>query len=106
MSLQKKGIISYIISRANETLDDAKISADNKKRKFAVNRLYYAAFYAVSALLLKKQILTNSHNGIKAKLSEHFIITNKLSQDLGKYILNCLLSDKKENMMIGLILTR
>ncbi len=84
MMYDKADVIKYRISRAKETLDDAKLLAHNGKWNSAINRLYYAAFYAVSALLLKENINASSHNGTKSKLSEHFIITGKLSKGLGK----------------------
>jgi len=70
MSDQKIEIVKYRISRAKETLDDAKILAQNKKWNSSINRLYYAAYYAVSALLLNADINPSSHNGVKAKFSE------------------------------------
>ncbi len=84
MKYDKADIIRYRISRAKETLDDARILAQNQKWNSAINRLYYAAFYAVTALLLKENINASSHNGTKSKFSEHFILTNKLSKNLGK----------------------
>ena len=84
MKYDKADIIIYRLSRARETLDDAKILAHNEKWNSSINRLYYAAFYAVSALLLKENINASSHNGTKSKFSEHFIITGKLSQDYGR----------------------
>jgi enterochelin esterase family protein len=42
---------------------------ENNKWNTAVNRLYYACFYAVIALLLKNDIETQSHNGARTKFS-------------------------------------
>ena len=52
MSRTKEELINYRISRAKDTLDDAQILADKGKWNSAINRLYYAAYYAVIALLL------------------------------------------------------
>lgn len=84
MSLDKKEVIAYRISRAKETLDDAQILAHNKKWNSSINRLYYAAYYAVTALLLDAEINPSSHNGVKAKFSENFILTQKIPKELGK----------------------
>ena len=65
MSLDKKEIFAYRISRAKETLEDAEIRAQNKKWNSSINRLYYAAYYAVTALLLNADINPSSHNGVK-----------------------------------------
>lgn len=50
MSGTKEDLIKYRIIRAKDTLDDAHILADKEKWNSAINRLYYAAYYAVIAL--------------------------------------------------------
>ena len=49
-------LIRYRIERAQEILSDAKILINNNSIFSAINRLYYAAFYAVQALLLTKNL--------------------------------------------------
>lgn len=49
----------------------------------AVNRLYYACFYAASALLLKNELETNTHKGVKTLLGLHFIKPGKLEIKYG-----------------------
>lgn len=70
--------------RARDTLDDARILADKNKWNSAINRLYYASYYAVMALLLDSDLKPTTHNGAKANFSEYFISTNKISKDLGR----------------------
>ena len=45
----------------------------------AMNRLYYAAYYAVIALLLENGITAQTHAGVKQMLGLHFVLTGKLS---------------------------
>ena len=80
----KKDLIEYRLHRAKDTLDDAHILAEKSKWNSTINRLYYAAYYAVIALLLKSDLKTTTHNGVKSNFSEHFIKTNIISKDLGK----------------------
>jgi uncharacterized protein (UPF0332 family) len=98
---RKIEIVKYRISSAKETLDDAKILAQNKKWNSSINRLYYA----VTALLLDANINPSSHNGVKSKFSENFILTQKISKEFEKIIRNYLLGAKKEIMTTSLILT-
>jgi uncharacterized protein (UPF0332 family) len=84
MTDPKKDLIEYRLTRAKDTLDDAHILAEKSKWNSSINRLYYAAFYAVTALLLKSDLKTTTHNGVKSKFSEHFIKTNLVSMELGK----------------------
>jgi uncharacterized protein (UPF0332 family) len=49
-----------------------------------MNRLYYASFYAVSALVLLENQSAYSHNGVKIFFSEKFIKTGRLELSHGK----------------------
>jgi len=84
MTGTKKDLIDYRIKRAKDTFEDALILAEKNKWNSAINRLYYAAYYAVIALLLKSDIKATTHNGVKSNFSEHFIKTEIISKDLGK----------------------
>ncbi|MBR2201284.1 MAG: HEPN domain-containing protein, partial [Bacteroidales bacterium] len=50
----------------------------------AVNRLYYACFYAVQALLVKHGILSSTHAGVKTMLSLHFVSKEVIDVEYGK----------------------
>ncbi len=79
-----KDLIYYRLERAKETLEDAKLLADKQRWNSAINRLYYAAYYAVTALLHSENFKTTTHNGTKAMFSEHFIKTGLFPAELGK----------------------
>lgn len=80
----RKNLIEYRLSRATETLVEAQYSADGGYFNTAVNRLYYAAYYAASALMLANGISATSHAGTKTMLSLHFIRTGLLDVEHGK----------------------
>jgi uncharacterized protein (UPF0332 family) len=50
----------------------------------SINRLYYAAFYATLALLLKNNIEVKSHRGVKQKLGEEFVLKGIVSKEYAK----------------------
>ena len=52
MTKWSKDLVLYRMARAQETLEDARILANAGRWNACVNRLYYACFYAVSALLV------------------------------------------------------
>lgn len=58
-------LAKYRITRAKETLNEVSILIENKLWNTAVNRLYYACYYAVMALLIKKGIKTRTHMGAR-----------------------------------------
>ena len=78
-------LIQYRISRSSETLREAETMIQNKFWNAAVNRIYYACYYAVSALLLKKGIETNSHKGIRQMFGLHFIQSELLTKEDGRF---------------------
>jgi uncharacterized protein (UPF0332 family) len=84
MSGTKEELIKYRILRAKDTLDDALILAEKFKWNSSINRLYYAAYYAVIALLLKSDLKPTTHNGAKSNFSEYFIKSNRIPKKYGK----------------------
>jgi len=76
--------VNYRIETAYKTYDAAKVLFDNGFYNSSVNRLYYAAFYAVNALLVKNQVFAQTHSGIKNQFSLHFIKTKKLDTKYGR----------------------
>jgi uncharacterized protein (UPF0332 family) len=84
MTGTKKDLINYRLERAKETLEDAKLLAEKQRWNSAINRLYYAAYYAIIALLLNENYNSTTHNGAKTKFSEHFIKTGVFPVEIGK----------------------
>jgi len=81
---ERKIIVKYRLERAKDTLLDARISIQNNRWHSAVNRLYYACFYAAIALLINDEHVTRTHSGVKTLLGLYYvkkgIITKELSQ--------------------------
>ena len=84
MKGSKEDLIKYRLLRARDTLDDAQILAEKNKWNSTINRLYYASYYAVIALLLDSDLKPTTHNGAKSNFSEYFIATDKIPKELGK----------------------
>lgn len=80
----KKENIQYRIKRARETYKDAVYLFEIDSINSSVNRLYYAAFYATIALLLNSGIQIKSHNGVKQKLGEEFVLKGIISKEFAK----------------------
>ncbi len=75
----KAELVSYRITRARETLTEAEFLIQNGLLSTAVNRLYYACFYAVNALLYQNDINAKTHSGVKQMFSLHFVKTGLVS---------------------------
>ncbi|MFO7977876.1 MAG: HEPN domain-containing protein [Bacteroidales bacterium] len=84
MNGSRKDLINYRLQRAKETLEDARLLAENHRWNSAINRLYYSAYYAVMALLLNENFRTTTHNGVKIKFSENYIRKGLFPAELGR----------------------
>ena len=84
MTDSKDDLIKYRLSRAKDTYDDAKLLADKERWNSAINRLYYSAYYAIIALLLKNNFKPTTHNGAKSIFSEQFIKNGIIPREFGK----------------------
>ena len=84
MKSEKESYINYRLARAWDTFDDAKILAAKGKWNSTINRLYYAAYYAVMALLLKNDLKPTTHNGAKSNFTEHYIKSQIIDKEYGK----------------------
>jgi uncharacterized protein (UPF0332 family) len=81
---ERADLIEYRLNRATETLSEIEIHVNNGLWNTAINRLYYACYYAASALLLANDIKTSTHSGVRQMLGLHFVKTGKISSELGK----------------------
>ena len=77
-------LTNYRLERAEESLQEARILVEQVHFNAAINRLYYACFYAASALLIRNGISSQTHAGVKTMLGLHFVSKGILSIEYGK----------------------
>jgi len=85
MTDEERTLIAYRMKRAHEAIDEAKILFDAGHTNAYVNRLYYACFYAVSALLLTKNMSTSKHGYLRSLLHKEFVKTGLIPNEMGKH---------------------
>jgi uncharacterized protein (UPF0332 family) len=78
-------LVQYRINRAFETLREAETMIEHQFWNASVNRIYYACFYAVSALLLKKGVDSTTHKGLRQMFGLHFVQKGIVSKEYGKF---------------------
>ena len=83
MTDEEKTLISYRMGRAHEAIDEAKTLFDAGHVNSYVNRLYYACFYAVSALLLTKNLSTSKHGYLRSLMHRELVKTGLIPKELG-----------------------
>lgn len=85
MTGEERSIITYRVQRAYEAIEEAKTLFDADHINAYVNRLYYACFYAVSALLLTKNVSTSKHGYLRSLMHKDFVKTGLISKEMGKH---------------------
>ena len=96
MTQWSKELFFYRLERAQETLEDARILANSERWNACVNRLYYACFYAVSALLIKEGYSSSKHTGVRSLFNLHFVKTGVVRKELAR-IYNDLFERRQES---------
>jgi uncharacterized protein (UPF0332 family) len=82
----RKALVAYRLERAYATMKEAAVMTEKEFYNAAVNRLYYACYYATEALLLKHKIEAKSHSGVKAMLGLHFVSKGLVPVSIGKIL--------------------
>lgn len=82
----REALAAYRYQRANETLAEIPFLKEQGYYNTAVNRLYYACYYAAVALLIKHGINPVTHAGVKQMIGLHFVATGHLSREVGRSI--------------------
>ncbi len=85
MTKGQEDLIRYKLSRAEETLAEAKVMLETNHPYGAANRIYYACFYAVTGLLLTQNLSSSKHSGVIALFNRHFVKPGVVSVDMGKF---------------------
>jgi uncharacterized protein (UPF0332 family) len=81
----KQDLIQYRLSRARETLSEVRDLEKHGHWNGAISRLYYACYYAVSALLLQKDLQPKSHAGVRQLFGLHFVKKGLIAREFGKF---------------------
>ena len=95
-------MVRYWWNKAQESLVSARREFEAGSYSFAVNRLYYASFYGVSAALFERQLSFKKHSGVRATFHREFIRTGILDVTWGKFY-DQLFEDRQEGDYVALI---
>lgn len=84
MTDETRTLIAYRLQRAREALDEASLLLERNHVNTYVNRVYYACFYGVTALLLIRDLSSAKHSGVRSLFHQHFVKTGLVSVELGQ----------------------
>lgn len=82
---ERHELVKYSITKARETFNEVNLHVENKLWNTAVNRLYYACYYAVIALLIDKDIHAQTHSGVRQMFGLHFVKAGLIDKESGRF---------------------
>ncbi len=77
-------VVRYRLEKANRTYQEAVGSINSGYVETSANRLYYAAYYAVSALLISYKYEASTHNGVIQMFGKAFLKSGIIDKRYGK----------------------
>ena len=80
---ERKDLVKYRLEKAYSTLAEIQVLLDSKFYRTAANRLYYACFFAATAVLINDGHETHTHNGVKTLLGLHYVKENRIEKAQG-----------------------
>lgn len=81
---ERYAVVIYRIQKANSALKEAEGNLQMDFWTVVANRLYYACYYAVSALLIKNGFTAQTHAGVIRLFGLHFITTGLVDKKYSK----------------------
>lgn len=98
----RSGVVRYWWSMAEESLASAQRESESGSYPFAVNRIYYAAFYAACAALLDRRQSFRKHSGVRAAFHRTFVKTGLVDIHWGRFY-DHLFEDRQEADYVALV---
>lgn len=81
---QRRELVQLRLDNADSTIDDAQMLLDNDSVRSAMNRTYYAMFYAVSALAVAHGKYFNKHRQLLAYFHKEYAQTEVFERKHGR----------------------
>lgn len=82
---ERRDVITYRLEKAQATLKQIESNLPLCYWELIANRLYYAAYYAVSALLIAYGYRVKSHEGTVLQFGLHFAKEGIVPPEMGKF---------------------
>lgn len=81
-----QSLVTYRLEQADESLYAAQVLLERGLNRIALNRAYYAMFYAVLALLATRQRETSKHSGAISLFDKEFVKSGTFSKHFSRWL--------------------
>ena len=82
---QKEVLVKYWLEKAHEALESARLEYKDERLTFAMNRIYYACFYALTAVFRDRDKMFKKHKGLRSALHRDLVRSGVLEERWGKF---------------------
>ena len=79
-------LVNARLQQAEDALREGHLLLQSKFYKGAINRFYYAMFYAVLALLITRQLGTSKHSGAISLFDREFVKPGIFSKEMSLWL--------------------
>ncbi len=83
---ERKAIVDYRLEKAETSIEEAQKISSLSLWNIAANRLYYALYYAASALLINDGLTSHTHRGLISQVHLNYVKTDKLTEENGRLL--------------------
>lgn len=83
---EKKALIAYRLQKAYTSLTEARDNAQLGHWNLTASRLYYSVYYAATALLADRGIVTHTHAGLIRVIGMEFVSKGVLTREEGRLL--------------------
>lgn len=81
---QRQDLVGLYWNKALTTWEEFEVCEGAERWNMAANRMYYALYHAVCALMVHDGYPAPRHKGSKQILGEHYIVTGKMPSEYGR----------------------
>ena len=85
MTAERDALVRQRLAHAREGIAEAELLGGAGHWRASVSRLYYACFYAISALLARHNLGASKHTGVPALFNRNFVKPGTVSRELGRF---------------------
>jgi uncharacterized protein (UPF0332 family) len=76
----------YRLKQANEALEEALLLQNAGRCRGAINRAYYAMFYAIQVLVIQNKVRVSKHSGLISYFDREFVKSGLFDKKFSKWL--------------------
>lgn len=82
---ERMDLVALRVQNAKATLAEVPVHIDNGFWNTATNRMYYACYYMVAALLLQAGVQLKTHAGVRQAFGKEFVLKGLVSREKARF---------------------